>query len=237
MLMTEIALKSFEESKPINKQEALQFINNNFYHISRTTKAYLCGFDLVEKLDEKRNPIFQKLNKNQYARNHKEDFLPQLKGLSYLLEYAKNSLTKFVLFEYYYDPTLIEHNKSFFSDWGEIIIKNPKMLELKTMEEWFVIILEDKMTLDAAYDKKIKVDLSYYKSQFYFSDNSFLSKIKDKYPHMKFLRDRELLVGFNQLKNNKYEVLINPTLDSHREIVIYNKKEFEQLTKENMKEV
>lgn len=235
--MSELTLASFAQSTAINKQDALKFINNDFSYISKKTKAYLCGFDLIEEVNQKGEVVSQKLNKSQYGRSHKEKFFPQLEGLLYLLENTKNTLTKFVLFEYYYNPLLEKHDKSFFSDWGAILIENPNLLDFKTISEWFVVVLEDRMTLGAAHDKKIKVDLSYYKSQFYFSDTSYLNEIKNKYPEMAFIRNREKLVGFTQLEDNKYAVLINPTLDTEREVIYYNKKEFEDLMEAVMKKV
>ena len=54
---------------------------------------------------------------------------------------------------------------------------------------------------------------------------------------MTFLKNREKLVGFTQLEDNKYAVLINPTLDTEREVIYYNKKEFEDLMEAVMKKV
>ena len=101
----------------------------------------------------------------EHARDHKDNFFPELEGLSHLLKLdfigigLVNQLVKM------YSDKETDYLQ-FFSLWRVIINQNESLSESFSNNEWFKIILEDKLTLGASWNQKCPVDLSIYKESF-----------------------------------------------------------------------
>jgi hypothetical protein len=133
------------------------------------------GLDAPELEELKINKNVFELISEPFARNHKEGFLPQLEGLVYLRELHNaiyedpKSLTIEPLLDMYDSSKNIDADK-FFDTWVKVLNDFSSLRELKTNTEWFVIVLEDKLTLGASLNGKYKINNNY--------KENFLSKFK-----------------------------------------------------------
>jgi hypothetical protein len=106
------------------------------------------------------------LNAGEHARDHKDNFFPKVEGLTYLLslfEKNKDTLIENLILEY--------KNKNlnyelFFSKWKNVLNNFKELKNLYSINKWFIIILEDKLTLGASFNGKTPYDLSVYKADF-----------------------------------------------------------------------
>lgn len=163
--MQKLTLKSFSEKRKLNKTESLEFINSDLDIIPKEVKAFLCGFDYVEIKDSEGKLINTEIKPCRDARNHKEDYLPNLEGLIILLDSVEIDNPKSQsLLEVYKSPKK-SNWMYFFKLWSEVI-KETSLSELYSMEKWFTIVLEDKLTLGASLNGKCPCDLLPYKKIF-----------------------------------------------------------------------
>jgi hypothetical protein len=163
--MQKLTLKSFSEKRKINKIESLEFISGDLDIIPKEVKAFLCGFEYLEIRDNEGKLVDTEIKPCRDARNHKEDYLPNLEGLIILLDSVEIDNQKSQSLLKVYKNSKNINWKFFFRLWSEVI-KETSLCELYSMEKWFVIVLEDKLTLGASFNGKCPCDLLPYKKIF-----------------------------------------------------------------------
>jgi hypothetical protein len=176
-IKTSAYLTGFQILEKELSEDEIQTISDE--HLKKHKKALKFakkkGLDAPELEDLKINKNVFELISEPYARNHKEEFLPQLESLVELMEFYSNksegvkSLVIEPLLELYNTDKAIDANV-FFSHWINVLNTYQSLRDIKSDSEWFISVFEDNLTLGASMNGKYKIDNNY--------KENFLSKIK-----------------------------------------------------------
>ncbi len=164
-----MTLNDFSKPIRISKSEALKFIQKSPY-LDIKTSLYLTGYKLK---DGNRELTIGNLQVDPFARDKQPDensydpFTPQLQGLSLLLEHLNKTTINGVPREIIsmYKTSRPVNVVYFLVWWGCYLSYTSELMKLYSIEEWYVILLEDALTLQAALGGTYKTN-EYYKGCF-----------------------------------------------------------------------